>query len=323
MSDLASVAHCAGRPCCAVRPTQVERTLSSTASRPEESPGEAATPPLSPSTAGAMEPASGPWSSPIVMVRMKDSPRFCVDYRRLNAVTCVVAKPISRIDDTLDALAAGTCSSPPDDVSVDARQHVSRQWPLPQSDGFRYLLSAIDRFTRWPEAWPIHDITATTVVRTFLTNWIARFGVPSRVTTDRGRQFSSHTWTTLNKMLGCQHISASSYHPQANGIVERFHRHLKASLIAHTHSAGVNWTTALPLETNQVNGLLPPYSGPHRVLGMSDKVLTIHNEGIISNVAVDRTKPAFTTSDHAKSTAADPELKRVVFHLSSQKPPAF
>ncbi|KRZ81075.1 hypothetical protein T08_4285 [Trichinella sp. T8] len=48
-------------------------------------------------------------------------------------------------------------------------------------------------------------------------------------------------------MLGCQHISASSYHPQANGIVERFHRHLKASLIAHMHSAGVNWTTALPL----------------------------------------------------------------------------
>ncbi|XP_003370466.1 reverse transcriptase family protein, partial [Trichinella spiralis] len=56
--------------------------------------------------AGVIESASGPWSSPVVLVRKKDgSPRFCVDYRRLNAVTLVDAQPIPRIDDTLDALA--------------------------------------------------------------------------------------------------------------------------------------------------------------------------------------------------------------------------
>ncbi|KRY54980.1 Retrovirus-related Pol polyprotein from transposon 17.6 [Trichinella britovi] len=56
--------------------------------------------------AGVIEPASGPWSSPVVMVRKKDgSSRFCVDYRRLNSVTRVDAQPIPRIDDTLDALA--------------------------------------------------------------------------------------------------------------------------------------------------------------------------------------------------------------------------
>ncbi|KRX46254.1 Transposon Ty3-I Gag-Pol polyprotein [Trichinella murrelli] len=56
--------------------------------------------------AGVIELPSGPWSSPVVLVRKKDpSPRFCVDYRRLNAVTRVNAQPMPRIDDTLTALA--------------------------------------------------------------------------------------------------------------------------------------------------------------------------------------------------------------------------
>ncbi|KRY22779.1 Transposon Ty3-G Gag-Pol polyprotein [Trichinella patagoniensis] len=56
--------------------------------------------------AGVIELPSGLWSSPVVLVRKKDlSPRFCVHYRRLKAVTRVDAQPIPRIDDTLNALA--------------------------------------------------------------------------------------------------------------------------------------------------------------------------------------------------------------------------
>ncbi|KRZ49701.1 Transposon Ty3-G Gag-Pol polyprotein [Trichinella nativa] len=56
--------------------------------------------------AGVIELASSPWSLPVVLVQKNDgSPRFCVDYRRLNAVTRVDAKPIPRIDNALDALA--------------------------------------------------------------------------------------------------------------------------------------------------------------------------------------------------------------------------
>ena len=54
---------------------------------------------------GVIEPACGPWSSPIVIVKKKDgTPRFCVDYRRLNSLTKKDAHPLPRVDDTLDAL---------------------------------------------------------------------------------------------------------------------------------------------------------------------------------------------------------------------------
>lgn len=122
--------------------------------------------------------------------------------------------------------------------------HLDLVGPLPPSDGYTYLLTCIDRYTRWPEAIPIADITAETVARAFISHWISRFGLPSIITTDQGRQFQSNLFNVLAPLLGVKKLRTSPYHPSSNGIVERFHRSLKQGLKCHQNT---KWTDCLPL----------------------------------------------------------------------------
>lgn len=117
--------------------------------------------------------------------------------------------------------------------------------PLPSSQGHTMLFTIVDRFTRWPEAIPMgNDTSATACARVLISQWIARFGVPSDISSDRGPQFTSALWAEVGKLLGMKHHRTTSYHPQANGLVERFHRSMKASLRARLK--GPDWINELP-----------------------------------------------------------------------------
>lgn len=122
--------------------------------------------------------------------------------------------------------------------------HVDVVGPLPSSQGFRYLFTVVDRSTRWPEAIPMTDSTASACASALLHGWIASKGVPDIITSDRGRSFTSQLWTALAALLGvrCHHTTA--YNPEANGLVERSHRSLKQALIARL--TGDDWTSHLP-----------------------------------------------------------------------------
>ncbi|XP_031781097.1 uncharacterized protein LOC103315938 [Nasonia vitripennis] len=87
------------------------------------------------------------------------------------------------------------------------------------------------------------DQEAETVACAFYTGWICRFGPPRRLTTDQGRQFESYLFQSLSCLTGTTHLRTTAYHPQANGMVERLHRQLKADIRCHQNDT---WTQILP-----------------------------------------------------------------------------
>merc|ERR1712015_461014 len=124
--------------------------------------------------------------------------------------------------------------------------HVDVVGPLPASLGYTHLLTVVDRFTRWPEAFPVTETSTLTLARTLLHGWIARFRTPAAITSDRGAQFVSELWRNFSKLLGADLHPTTAYHPQANGLVERMHRDLKASLRARLDAAENAWADQLP-----------------------------------------------------------------------------
>ncbi len=138
--------------------------------------------------------------------------------------------------------------------------HVDLVGPLPQSSGFSYLFTMVDRTTRWPEAIPLSGISAADCAAALFSGWIQRFGVPSVITSDRGAQFTSSLWSALCSILSISHVKTTAYHPQSNGLVERFHRRLKEALQAR--AAGPDWLAHLPWVLLGIRSAVPLEGGP-------------------------------------------------------------
>jgi hypothetical protein len=107
---------------------------------------------------------------------------------------------------------------------------------LPDHDRLPHL-------TRWPEVTPMADMTAEIVAKAFYTTWVSRFGCPRKITTDQRRQFEAVVTPALTRLMGIQRFRTTAYRPQSNGIIERWHRTIKAAIMCRENP---NWTVVLP-----------------------------------------------------------------------------
>ncbi len=94
--------------------------------------------------------------------------------------------------------------------------------------GHRFALVLVDYATRYPEAVALRNISAKSVAEA-LFSMISRVGIPKEILTDQGTAFMSRTIRELYELLGIKSIRTSVYHPQTDGLVERFNRTLKSN----------------------------------------------------------------------------------------------
>ncbi len=113
--------------------------------------------------------------------------------------------------------------------------------PLERSArGYRFALVLVDYATRYPEAVPLRSISAKSVAEA-LFRIISRVGILKEILMDQGTAFMSRTLTKLYGLLGIKSIRTSVYHPQTDGLVERFNRTLKTMVRKFVKEDAKNW----------------------------------------------------------------------------------
>lgn len=118
--------------------------------------------------------------------------------------------------------------------------------PLPRShNGNRYILTVVDYATRYPEAFAIPSQT-TEVVADCLIELFSRVGIPDELVSDQGTNFMSTLIKDLCSTLGIKKLTSTAYHPETNGLVERFNGTLKGMLRKFVYDEPQTWDKALP-----------------------------------------------------------------------------
>ena len=133
--------------------------------------------------------------------------------------TCATRKtPAPRQHATLGTISAGY---PTQIMAVDLLG------PLTESEeGNSYIMVVGDYFTRWMEAFPIPNQEAATVAEKLVNEVFMQFSIPEQLHSDQGRQFESKLIAKICHLLNIEKTRTTPYHPQSDGLVERFNRTL-------------------------------------------------------------------------------------------------
>ena len=140
--------------------------------------------------------------------------------------------------------------------------------PLPTGKGgYKYILTVMDTFTRWMEAFPLTRATGEAAADKLLKEVFCRYGMPEEVHSDRGSQFTSTEFRDFLRSLKIQQSLTPAYNPKSNP-VERAHRTLNAVLNKLVGDSPAKWPEMLPLALHSMRTSVSRSTGqaPYKTL---------------------------------------------------------
>ena len=166
-------------------------------------------------------------------------PKMRADIERWcrSCLVCASRRVGQRVIPPLTPIPVG---GPFDRLGVDAVQ-------LPKtSSGKQYAVVFVDYLTKWPEVFPTSNQSAYTIAKLLVERIVSRHGVPSQLLSDCGGAFLSNLFQEMGKLLGFHKVNTTAYHPQTDGLVERFNRTLIDMLAKTANRNGRDWDEKLP-----------------------------------------------------------------------------
>ncbi|GJS89077.1 reverse transcriptase domain-containing protein [Tanacetum coccineum] len=127
-------------------------------------------------------------------------------------------------------------------MHADARKLIRESGPFPEGPGkVKFLIVAIDYFTKWIKAKPVATIMGNQVKKFVWDNIVCRFGIPGEIVSDNGNFFCENPFKDWCEKLSIRQCFASVKHPQKNGLVERANRSLGEGIKAQLDERSKEW----------------------------------------------------------------------------------
>ena len=177
------------------------------------------------------------------------------------------------------------------------------QGPIVETErGNKYILVVSDYFSKWVEAYPMHNQTTETIAGIFVREWISRFGCPSFLHTDLGANLKSAVMKAICDLLGIIKTHTVARNPQSDGQVERFNRTVQQILAKTVEDKPFDWDLYLPF------AVMAYRSSKHESTSQTPNMLVFGAENILP-------LEAFTPDTPDKHEFSTPEY---CLHLQEQ-----